>query len=41
MEAHDPRPWVYQVLSSVNPRVKLVTTVGFEVDKKRKRDSWN
>jgi quinol monooxygenase YgiN len=37
MEAHDPRPWVYQVLNSVKPRVKLVTTVGFKVDKKREK----
>lgn len=37
MEPHDPRPWVYQVLNSINPHVKLVTTVGFKIDKKREK----
>jgi hypothetical protein len=37
----DPRPMVFRLLDSSEPNKKLVETVSFKVDKKRRRDSSN
>jgi quinol monooxygenase YgiN len=37
MTLQDPRPMVFQLLSSIEPGVKLVETVDFKVDKKKEQ----